>query len=84
MELKLRFKLRLIALTKNGNHFAFARLSIFRKSIKFQINEILVPVNSDMTILAIIIHQIFVARAIGLNASRDAAKTGEYQMIFPK
>ena len=32
----------------------------------------------------IIIHQIFFARAIGLNTSRDAAKTGEYQMIFPK
>ena len=30
------------------------------------------------------IHQIFFARAIGLNTSRDAAKTGEYQMIFPK
>ena len=35
-------------------------------------------------ILPVIIHQIFFARAIGLNASRDAAKTGEYQMIFPK
>ena len=32
---------------------------------------------------ALIIHQIFFARAISLNASRDAAKTGEYQMIFP-
>ena len=31
----------------------------------------------------IIIHQIFFARAIGLDTSRDAAKTGEYQMIFP-
>ena len=35
-------------------------------------------------IFVFIIHQIFFARAIGLNTSRDAAKTGEYQMIFPK
>ena len=35
-------------------------------------------------ILDIIIHQIFLARAIGLNTSRDEAKTGKYQMIFPK
>ena len=35
-------------------------------------------------IMNFIIHQIFFARAIGLNTSRDAAKTGEYQMIFPK
>ena len=37
-----------------------------------------------IVIRAFIIHQIFFARAIGLNTSRDAAKTGEYQMIFPK
>ena len=29
-----------------------------------------------------IIHQIFFVHAIGLNTSRDAAKTGEYQMII--
>ena len=32
----------------------------------------------------IIIHQILFLHAIGLNMSRDAAKTGEYPMIFPK
>ena len=31
-------------------------------------------------IFMFIMHQIFFARAIGLNTSRDAVKTGEYQM----
>ena len=34
-----------------------------------------------MYICCIIIHQIFFARAIGLNTSRDAAKTGEYYTL---
>ena len=32
--------------------------------------------------MELIIHQIFLACAIGLNMSRDAAKTGEYQMLL--
>ena len=36
-----------------------------------------------LPLFTFIIHQIFFARAIGLNTSRDAAKTGKYQMIFP-
>ena len=38
--------------------------------------------NITWGISSVTIHQIFFA--IGLNMSRDTAKTGEYQMIFPK
>ena len=49
-------------------------VDLLESNVKGKVNHVLV----------LIIHQIFFARAIGLNTSRDAAKTGEYQMIFPK